>query len=159
MDQLPLIDTPKILNSSSIRAALLEEEKNKRKGKADLIVDNIQKIWNDYLESHSSKGVKSGLKNAKLSCEGASINIVVPTLFIKELISQEGDLMELLRTSFVYDTVLIYVDVNKNAFPDYEEAVAYAPKLTSREVFEKMKSKNPMIQELVQKLGLKPIDS
>lgn len=153
-----LLNTPNILSSTAIRAALIKEEKNRRKDKVELNLENLNKFWFDYLENHNSKGVKSALKNVKLLFEDKTIFIHVPTLFIKEIILQESDLMEILRTSFHKDGIIIMVEVNKNEFPEYEEASAYVQKLNSKEVFEKMNSKNPLLQELVKKIGLKPVD-
>lgn len=66
--------------------------------------------------------------------------------------------MEILRTAFLKNGIIILIDVNKSEFPEYEEASAYVTKLNSKEIYEKMKSKNPIIQDFVQKIGLKPID-
>lgn len=157
-DKKELLNTPNILSSSAIRAALIKEEKNRRKDKVELNLDNLNKFWFDYLENHNSKGVKSALKNVKLLFEDKTISIHVPTLFIKEIILQESELMEILRTSFHKDGIIIMVEVNKSEFPEYEEASAYVQKLNSKEVFEKMNTKNPLLQELVKKIGLKPVD-
>lgn len=158
VDKKELLNTPNILSSTAIRAALIKEEKNRRKDKVELNAENLNKFWFDYLENHNSKGVKSALKNVKLLFEDKTIFIHVPTLFIKEIILQESELMEILRTSFLKEGIIIMVEVNKNEFPEYEEASAYVQKLNSKEVFEKMNSKNPLLQELVKKIGLKPID-
>ena len=66
--------------------------------------------------------------------------------------------MEILRSSFLKDGIIIMIDVNKGEFPEYEEASSYTPKLTSKEVYEKMNAKNPLLQDLVKRIGLKPVD-
>jgi hypothetical protein len=122
-------------------------------------MENLLLLWNEYLDKHNSKGVQSALKNAKHFIEGNSIHIHVPTTFIKELLLQESDLMEILRTSFIRDGIIIMIEINKSEFPEYEDASTFTPKLTTKEIYEKMKSKNPLLQDLINKLGLKPIDN
>lgn len=94
--------------------------------------------------------------NTFIQVEGKSIKVAVPTLFIKELVLHETELIAEIRSQFQAEDLVLNVDVKKELFPEYEELSAIKTKLTSREIYQKMVTKNPALKELVVTLGLKP---
>lgn len=94
--------------------------------------------------------------NTLIKLEGKIIHVAVPTLFIKEQVLHETDLIAEIRSIFHAEDLVLQVDVKKELFPEYEELAAIKTKLTSREIYQKMVTKNPVLKDLVVTLGLKP---
>ncbi len=94
--------------------------------------------------------------NTLIRLEGKTIHVAVPTLFIKEQVLHETDLIAEIRSLFHAEDLVLSVDVKKEMFPEYEELSAVKPKLSSREIYQKMVAKNPVLKDLVVTLGLKP---
>lgn len=83
--------------------------------------------------------------NTFIQLEGKTIKVAVPTLFIKELVLHETDLIAEIRSKFQAEDLVLNVDVKKELFPEYEELSAIKTKLTSREIYQKMVTKNPAL--------------
>jgi hypothetical protein len=151
-----LVNTPGLTSADKIREAIRKEQASKKAAEQNITEDAIASTFKAYAERHSSKSTRTALMNTLIKLEGKTIHVAVPTLFIKEQVLHETDLIAEIRTIFHAEDLVLQVDVKKELFPEYEELAAIKTKLTSREIYQKMVTKNPTLKDLVVTLGLKP---
>ena len=150
------MNTPGLMSAAAIRAALLKEENEKKSLRKEISTENIKEIWNKYTSELSSKSTKNALTNTQLSFSEKTIQVYVPTLFIKELLMQETKLMDEIRSTFHIEDLILKVDVDKNKFPEYEELSAIKLKMSAKDIYKKMTEKNPVLIDFIKTLDLKP---
>lgn len=92
---------------------------------------------------------------AKLtSTDVSTIEIMVPSAYIKDMIMQETPLLNMIRSE-CHDPDLKFTPIiQPEAFPEYEDKKLASP-VTPKEKYIKMLEKNPTLGQLTQKLGLK----
>lgn len=151
-----LVNTPGLSSADKIREAIRKEQASKKAAEQNITEDAIAATFKAYAERHSSKSTRTALMNTLIKLEGKIIHVAVPTLFIKEQVLHETDLIAEIRSIFHAEDLVLQVDVKKELFPEYEELAAIKTKLTSREIYQKMLAKNPALKDLVVTLGLKP---
>ncbi|MBK8702069.1 MAG: hypothetical protein IPN29_21860 [Saprospiraceae bacterium] len=151
-----IINTPGLMSADLIRANLLKEAQD-RKGKSRTISDKeVEDLFRAYAQRLTSKSTRNAFLNTQIKLEAKTILVFVPTLFIKELVMQETDLMKEMRECFHIEDLIMKVEVDKSLFPEYEEMSAIRIKLSTRDIYQKMNEKNPALSFFVRTLGLKP---
>ena len=145
----PITNTPGLFSADRIREAIRKEQASKKAAEQDITDDAITALFKTYADQHSSKSTRNALMNTFIQLEGKTIKVAVPTLFIKELVLHETDLIAEIRSKFQAEDLVLNVDVKKELFPEYEELSAIKTKLTSREIYQKMVTKNPALKDLV----------
>ncbi|HRO72374.1 MAG TPA: hypothetical protein PK611_01755 [Saprospiraceae bacterium] len=138
----------------ALRADIRKQEKIKAASRKILSVENIQKIWNEYIEATTSKSVQAALQLAKLSIDGFIIQITVPNQVNKDMVLQETNLLDRLRDDLALPELVFNVQTDISQFPDYQEN-KFVPTLSQKDKYLQMLEKNPDLRLLTQKLGLK----
>lgn len=151
-----IVNTPGMMSAEKIREAIKKEQESRKAAEQEISDDAIAAIFKSYAEKHSSKSTRNALLNTLIKLEGKVIKVAVPTLFIKEQVLQETELIAEIRTLFHAEDLVLQADVKKELFPEYEELSAMKVRLTSREIYEKMAAKNPALKDLINTLRLKP---
>lgn len=151
-----IVNTPGMTSAEKIREAIKKEQESRKAAEQEISDDAIAAVFKSYAERHASKSTRNALLNTLIQLDGKVIKVAVPTLFIKEQVLQETDLIAEIRTTFHKEDLVLQADVKKELFPEYEELSALKVRLTSKEIYEKMATKNPALKELIQTLRLKP---
>lgn len=144
----------KLTDISAIRAQILEAEKARQINKENITTDNVMSIWMDFCENNPSKSVQTALKSAILDFRDMTVFVKVPAQVTKDIILHETALIERLREELGVPDIKMEIEVDKTAFPDYEE-IKPAQSLTQREKYMQMLEKNRALGLLTQKLALK----
>lgn len=141
-------------NVESIRKKILEEEAKKAGFRKNLSVESIQKIWNDYQENNPSKSVQLALKNTDIHLEQTTVIIYVPNSVSRDLIIQENNLVDRLRSELGTPELALDIRIDRVRFPEMEE-IKPQTALTQKEKYLSMAEKNKHLPDLVKQLGLK----
>ncbi len=134
---------------------MLKEAEEKKLINVELSAEAIENVWKKYAESHTSKSSQTALKNIKLSLEGLTIKVSTPTTYVKEVVLQETALMEEMRGYFHRDDLILQVEVDKEKFPEYEDISVIKVKLSTKEIYQSMVQKNPVLEDFIKVLELK----
>ena len=106
--------------------------------------EQIQDAWAEYVDRLSKRGKKilaSIVDTDKPTLEGKTIHIELPNDTMKiELKKAQGNLMNFIKKKIQNTTIKLEIDVNEKATKKYA--------FTTREKFEKLKEKNPLIDKL-----------
>lgn len=146
--------SPSITNIDAIRESIRQAEMSKSAARKEVNVELVKKIWDDYSQLNPSKSVQTALKQAILDFKDNVIYGKVPTQVSRDMILQESALLDRLRNELGIDGLLFEIEIDKSAFPDFEEAKP-AQAMTQREKYIFMLEKNAELGNLVKKLGLK----
>jgi DNA polymerase III subunit gamma/tau len=147
---------PKIgmTNINSIRESIMQNEAKLAENKKKLTTEHINTIWNKYIEEVESKSTQTVLKNVILALDNKEIHITVPSNLAKEMIIQEGNLIDRLRSECGEPSLAFNIKIDTSQFPEIEE-VKPVQSLTQRERYMKMAENNPALVELTKRLELK----
>ncbi len=150
-----LVDTPALSSIEDLLSEVHKELESKDEAKRELVLHEIETIWNHYSQNSASPTTQVIFDQAILEIVNHRIQIVVPTNIAKEEILQEPELYGQLREHFNQPDLAIDVLVNRERFPDTEEM---KPKklYTTKEKYDHLVSQNPMLEDMVKKLKLKP---
>lgn len=142
-----VIDTPRLSSTADLLLQVQEIEKQQVELKKNLNVETIQHIWDDYTEHNESPSVKQALKMANLHFADKTVTLTVPGTFFKDVVQQETALLDRMRNETGTPNLVFNVVVDKDAFPEYEEA---KPKkiLSNADRYQLMKEKNPLLDKL-----------
>ncbi|MBK8621824.1 MAG: DNA polymerase III subunit gamma/tau [Saprospiraceae bacterium] len=141
-------------NVDAIRQKIIEDEAKKADSRKNLHVEAVKNIWQLYTENNPSMSVQLALKNTDIHLEKTTVRVYVPNNVSRDLILQEGHLIDKLREELGTPELALQIEVDKLRFPEIEEIKANAT-LTQREKFQMMTEKNEHLQELIKSLGLK----
>lgn len=141
-------------NVDAIRQKIMEDDAKKADSRKNLHVDAIKKIWGEYTQNNPSMSVQLALKNTDIHLEKTTVRVFVPNNVSRDLILQEGHLIDKLREDLGTPELALQIEVDKLRFPEIEEIKANAT-LTQREKYQMMVEKNEHLQELIKSLGLK----
>jgi DNA polymerase III subunit gamma/tau len=175
--KMPVLDVPKVENAPQINDSTkpvpiavaqkmsfnldafdsqvkADDAENESK-QSRLSVENARSEWIKFAENNDSQALKNYLLTAEISVEGNKIVAQVGGELAKNMILQEPTLMEMLRKNLHEPLLDLEVQV------DEVRAAANRPappprKLMPKEIYEKMKETNPLIEELVKRFDLKP---
>jgi len=146
--------TIQISNLEEIRKKVLEEEARIADSRKNLHIDRIREVWENYLENNPSMSVQLALKHAILELEKKTIIAYVPNSVARDLILQEGNLLDILRNEVGTPDLSVDIRIDRVKFPEYED-IKPAQVLSTKEKILAMTEKNPHFQEFCQQLGLK----
>ena len=149
-----IASTKKISNIDSIRKKILEEESRNADSRKNLNLETLKTIWYDYMTNNPSMSVQLALKNTDIHLKNTTITVYVPNSVSKDLISQEINLLERLRTELGTPELSLFLEIDKLRFPEFEE-VKPQMALTQKERYLEMLVKNENLSDFVQKMGLK----
>jgi len=106
--------------------------------------EQIQEAWAEYVKKLSKRGKKilaSIVDTDKPTLVGKTIHIELPNDTMKiELKKAQGNLMNFIKKKIQNTTIELEIDVNEKATKKYA--------FTTRDKFEKLKEKNPLIDKL-----------
>ncbi|MFN8338299.1 MAG: hypothetical protein U0T36_04705 [Saprospiraceae bacterium] len=114
----------------------------------------IKVIWDQYIESSTSKSVQSALNIALLSLTDQRVHIIVPAQVNKDMILQEKNLLEKIRNETGIHDLIFEVVVDKDSFPDMDETKPVQI-MTQKEKYQYISEKSQHFGSFVKKFGLK----
>jgi hypothetical protein len=134
---------------------MIKEAEEKKSINVEISTEAIEKVWKKYTDNHNSKSSQTALNNVKIAFDGIKIKVSTPTLYVKEVVMQEVNLMEEIRNFFHKDDLILSVEVDKEKFPEYEDISAIRVKLSTKEIYQSMLEKNPVLEDFIKTLELK----
>lgn len=142
-----VLDTPRISSTASLIEQIKQIEAQQEELKKNLNFDTLKGIWDSYEKENPSPSVRSALRQAIMTHEEKTIFLTVPSIFLKDIITQELGLLEKMRSQTGTPDLKFEVTVDRTAFPDYEEA---KPKklFNNKEKYELLREKNPFLDKL-----------
>ncbi len=115
---------------------------------------DLQKVWDDYTQQVESITTKNIIANVAIEIIDGTIEIFVPTTVAKEEIHQEVGLFSEVRTFFGRNDLQMTVKVDRDKFPDQQ--VEMSKQLyTTKEKYEFLVAKNPLLLDFIKTLNLK----
>ena len=132
---------------------LEEEEENTTSQEVKLEQKMLKKVWGDFTKQIASKSVRQSFKKAILKIKNEhSIEVEVGSQMAKEMIQQERELMSFLRKHIPISDLALEITVD----PEKAQSLVVAKKiLSTKEKYELMRAKNPLVDELRTRLDLK----
>ncbi len=134
---------------------MLKEAEEKKLINIEISIEAIEKVWKKYADTHTSKSSQTALNNVKIALDGIKIKVSTPTIYVKDVVMQEINLMEEIRNFFHKEDLILSVEVEKEKFPEYEDVSAIKVKLSNKEVYKSMLQKNPLLEDFIHTLELK----
>jgi len=148
------IPSLKGLQSLREKASLKYEEEKKKTPALSLAV--VQEFWKGFSENHSSQSLRHTLNEAVVEVKGDKMIIIrTGNQTGKNRLTAEANLLDGLRSLIRIPDLQIMIEID----PDLDkskELIKPKKLLTSREKFEILSAKNPLMQELRDKLDLIP---
>lgn len=148
-------DTPKLTTNLHTLKSKMNLPANDQPGEVQLLLEEVQPIWNEYAEAVQSESVRNFLKTAQLSLESNKLIVLVGSNFAGNALREEKGLMEKLRKAFRFPSMEWEIRVDE----EKRKANAPPPKkkpLTAREKFIQMKESNPLLAKMRDRLDLMP---
>ncbi len=147
---------PSIKGWQSLREkASLKYEEDKKKIPA-LSLTTVQEFWREFSENHSSQSLRHTLNEAMVEIQGEkTILIRTGTQTGKNRLTAEVNLLDGLRSLIRIPDLQIVVEIDPE-LDKSKELIKPKKLLTSREKFEILSAKNPLMFELRDKLDLIP---
>lgn len=144
---------PTLQSLDALHAEIEEEEAEKADAvEAPLTLENLKKAWAEYIDAAEKDSVKTILKGAELHIEDEEVRVVVGSALAESLIRQERALMEFLREKLHDPRLSMRIKLD----PTRSNAQPAKPKaMTPSEKFWKMKSQNPLVDEVRKRFDLK----
>ena len=136
----------------SLHAEVAEDEEKKVDMEAKLTQTDLEISWRAYIEGSEKDSVKTMLKGAEVSIEGQQVTVVVGSALAESTIRQERSLMDYLRESMHAPMLSMKIKLN----PSRSNAAPAKPKkLTDSEKYWRMKTINPLVDEVRKRFDLK----
>ncbi len=135
---------------------LLEEIKKEEENQHEPLDIDIEKIKNltfELIDKHSSKIVINVLKELEFEEKDKSLIIYVPTQLSKDYLLQEKELIFGIRKIHHNPALEVNIEVDIEKFPDHEE-IKTKKILTTKEKYELLINKNPLISDFIKKFDL-----
>lgn len=135
---------------------LLAEIKEEEKGKKDSILCDIELVKNqvnEFKTKINSQIVTNVLNELYFEAQDFDLEIFVPSVLSKDILSEEKELMKMIRDNH-YNQLMeidIFVDISK--FPDHKE-ITQTKILSTREKYELMLENNSLISEFMHTFDL-----
>ena len=142
------------LRSLKERAALKFEEEKKKIPTLDLT--QVQEFWKEFAENHSSQSLKHTMNEAIVEVKGESTIIIrIGNQTGKNRLTAESNLLDGLRSLIRIPNLQIVVEIDPE-LDKSKDMIKPKKLLTSREKFEILSAKNPLMINLRDKLDLIP---
>jgi len=148
------IPSLKGLQSLRERASLKYEEEKKKTPTLNLAM--VQEFWKEFSENHSSQSLRHTLNEAVVEIKGEKM-IVIRTgnQTGKNRLTAESNLLDGLRSLIRIPDLQIVLEIDPE-LDKSKELIKPKKLLTSREKFEILSAKNPLMLDLRDKLDLIP---
>jgi len=132
----------------------IEEEKLVVQEKVNLELTTLKKVWEQFIAQVESPSVQQSFKAANLIVKDElTIEVEVRSKMSKSLIQQEKELIPYLRKTLRIPNIALEIVID----PEKVKEILQPKKiLSNREKYELMREKNPLVQDLSVRLGLKP---
>lgn len=144
----------KLASIDSIRESIKKTEQSKAEARKNVNIQVIKVIWDQYIESSTSKSVQSALNIALLSLTDQRVHIIVPAQVNKDMILQEKNLLEKIRNETGIHDLIFEVVVDKDSFPDMDDTKPVQI-MTQKEKYQYISEKSQHFGSFVKKFGLK----
>ena len=142
----------KLKSLDSLHAEVAEDEENFSDLEAKLTQTDLEEAWQAYIEGTEKDSVKAMLKGAEVSIAGQEVTAVVGSALAESTIRQERSLMDYLRESLHAPMLAMKIKLD----PSRSNAVPAKPKkLTDSEKYWRMKTINPLVDEVRKRFDLK----
>jgi hypothetical protein len=131
-----------------------EEEAQKTPPKAnyELIQENVEKLWKQHVASIQQNSTRSILQQTEIRLEDKKIRVLVSSKLVENMVRQEQEVVQLMRTEFAMPNLKFAVEIDPNKITE-------APKsnrpLSDREKLRQMYENNPEVKALAQRFGLR----
>jgi DNA polymerase III subunit gamma/tau len=155
VEKKKMLDTPSISSIEALLEAAELEISSKQKEAKTLDIAEVQLIWSQYVDSIESPTTRAIIDNIILSVDDQKIVGYVPSNISKEEIQHEAPLYQKLRDHFNQNDLMIKIVVDREKFPGIEEPVA-RKLFTAKEKYDHLISINPLLDNLIDELGLSP---
>ena len=155
VDSVKVVNTPTISSVEDLLKAARTKVANKSTVKRTLVLEEITDLWQTYSDHIPSPTTQVILKNVYIKIDGGSILVTVPSMVAKEEIQQEAVLYSQLRDHFNMKDLVINVQIDRAQFPDLEERKV-KKYLSAKEKYDHLKEKNPLIDQLIDEMGMSP---
>lgn len=124
---------------------------------AELEIDKLTNFWEEYIMMVESPSAQTSFRSAEVSIKDKqTILIEVGSQMAKSLIQQESNLVPYLRKELNIPKLGMEILIDQSKA---KELVVTKKILSTKEKYEMMRDKNPLVQELSIRLGLKPDNS
>lgn len=144
------------LKLEAYEAAVLVEEAEHATRQSLLTPENAEKEWKAYAAKAGSQFLRQAMQDAELVLTEKTLVAKVSSSVFREYIQQEvGRLNEHLRSRLHDRLVKVQAELDEARTGNFKAAAAPARPLTKAEKLEKMKTVNPLVSELIQRLDLK----
>ena len=132
----------------------IEEEKIVEQETVILELSNLETAWAEFILQIESPSVQQSFKAADLKVKDElTIEVEVRSQMSKSLIQQEKELIPYLRKTLRIPNIALEIVID----PEKVKEIIQTKKiLSTREKYELMREKNPLVQDLSVRLGLKP---
>jgi DNA polymerase-3 subunit gamma/tau len=150
-----LQNTPSISSIDHLIESARKELANKKSEVKPLILLELEALWQEYLEQVESTTSKTIMGGVQLSIIEDRIVGYVPSSIAKEEIQQETALYTKIREHFNQNDLSIELVVDREKFPEVAET-AIRKLYTTKEKYEHLKSINPLLDDFIDSLQLKP---
>lgn len=139
---------------------LVEEEENRRAGlESRISLENIRTEWHVYAALLKSKLSRMALTNAELRLEGKILTVLVGTTIDQNNVKAEvSRLLDIMRRRLHDNALKIQVVLDVQRIAEQAQVSRAARPLNNKEKLDKMMEINPLVEELIKKFDLKPID-
>ena len=132
----------------------IEEEKLVVYEKVILEMPPLKKAWEEFITQIESPSVQQSFKAANLKVKDElTIEVEVRSQMSKSLIQQEKDLIPYLRKTLRIPNIALEIAIDPEKVKEFIQTKKI---LSNREKYELMREKNPLVQDLSVRLGLKP---
>lgn len=143
-------------NITDLLASVEKEEQQKKENRLEWKVENVSKIWQDYIRTLEMQSTIIALGSTKLALEGENkITIITPSKLNTETIKKEMNLIELIRNSYPDREIEIKILDDLSQFPELATIDKVKKTKTNEEKLDILVRKNPNIAEFIKRFDLK----
>ncbi len=143
---------PTLKSLESLHEEVTEDEETATDREAKLTQDDLEQAWQSYIEGSEKESVKTMLKGAEVTIAGQEVTVVVGSALAESTIRQERSLMDYLRESLHAPMLAMKIKLD----PSRSNAIPAKPKkLTDSEKYWRMKTINPLVDEVRKRFDLK----
>ena len=144
---------PTLAGLDILRKKIIEDEQAKKINSKQISIEHLQEFWDELKQETDSASLRVTMNNTQIILESNTIKFLVASLLSKESIRQELKLEEKLRTQFDAKDYSILIEIDPVMAESLEKE---KPKVfTSKEKWDSMLEKNPLIVKFKETLNLK----
>jgi DNA polymerase-3 subunit gamma/tau len=145
--------SPKITSIKDIEHQVKEQQQQSY-AERETNLEQLRTVWYEYAEQVESKLTRNYLMNADLEFSDKTLTAVVGSSIAEGSIRSENNLMPFLCERVGVRDLIFTVRLDVSRLPS-NEAVPVAKPLTNRDVYEQMKEKKPLLEDLAKRFDLR----